>query len=75
MKKGGTYTITLDNNDIVVRLDRDLIDQEALARLLDYVELESIRKRSKLTEKQAERLAEEVNQAAWESSKPKFLEG
>ncbi len=75
MKKSNTYTITLEKNDIVVRLDRDLIDEEALARLLDYVELESIRKRSKLTEEQASRLTEEVDQAAWESSRPKFLEG
>ena len=74
MKKGGMYTITLDNNDIVVRLDRDLIDDAALKKFLDYVELESIRKRSKLTEKQAERLAEEVDRAAWKNSKPKFLE-
>ena len=74
MKKG-TYTITLDNNDIIVRLDRTLIDEEALTKLLDYVELESIRKRSKLTEEQAADLAKEVDQAAWESSKPKFLEG
>ena len=75
MKKSNTYTITLEKNDIVVRLDRDLIDEEALARLLDYVELESIRKRSKLTEEQASRLTEGVDQAAWESSRPKFLEG
>jgi hypothetical protein len=74
MKKSGMYTITLYNNDIVVRLDRDLIDDAALKRFLDYLELESIRKRSKLTEKQAARLAEEVDRAAWESSKPQFME-
>jgi hypothetical protein len=74
MKKVSMFTIAVDKKDIVVRVDRDLIDEKSLRRLLDYIELESIRKRSKLTEQQAARLAEEVDRAAWESSKPKFLE-
>ena len=74
MKKTGMYTIAVHKKDIVLRVDRELIDETSLRRLLDYIGLESIRKRSKLTEEQAARLAEEVDRAAWESSKPKFRE-
>lgn len=74
MNKVGMFTVAVNDKDIVVRVDRELIDETSLRRLLDYIELESIRKRSKLTEEQAARLAQEVDRAAWESSKPKFLE-
>ena len=74
MKKVGMFTVAVDDKDIIVRVDRELIDETSLRRLLDYIELEAIRKRSKLTEEKAARLAQEVDRAAWESSKPKFLE-
>lgn len=66
------YSIAVENADIVVRLNRNTIDQETLIRFLDYLELEAIRKRSQLTEAQAAELAADIDRAAWETLKPTF---
>ncbi len=68
------YNIAMDKNDIVVRLNGDLFDREELTKLLDYLELESLRKRSQLTEAQAAELAAEIKQRAWENTRQKFVE-
>jgi hypothetical protein len=74
MKQSEMYSIAVENEDIVIRLNGDLVDQDVLTKFLDYIELESIRKRSKLTEEQASALAEEVGRSAWDSTKQKFTE-
>jgi hypothetical protein len=53
MSKQTSYSISVEERDIVVRFNRSCIDLDALSRFLDYVELEAIAKRSKLTEEQA----------------------
>ena len=72
MSEQSNYTIRLENKDIVVRLNRESIDLEQLRMFLDYLELESIRKRSQLTGEQADQLALEIDQAVWESIQSKF---
>ena len=59
------YKIDSKDKDIIIRLDTDLIDKEALSRFLDYIELESIRKRSKLSKEQALKLAKKVDREVW----------
>ncbi len=66
------YSIVVENTDIVVRVNRNTIDQDALTRFLDYLELETIRKQSQLTDEQAAVLATEIERAAWEQLKPTF---
>ncbi|MEW6379763.1 MAG: hypothetical protein AB1611_09165 [bacterium] len=61
------YKIGYEGKEIVIRLSGDLIDRETLSRLLDYIELESIRKRSKLSDEQAAALTKDVNQEVWKS--------
>ena len=68
-----SYQINIERQDIVLRFRRDAIDEAALARFLDYLELESIRKQSQLTEKQAADLAKEIDKAVWASLKTSFL--
>ena len=72
MKQSETYSITREDEEVVIRVNGDMVDQEALTKLLDYLELESIRKRSKLTEAQAAVLAAEVDGNVWENTKEKF---
>ena len=72
MKQSETYSITREDEEVVIRVNGDMVDQEALTKLLDYLELESIRKRSKLTEAQAAVLAAEVDGNIWENTKEKF---
>jgi hypothetical protein len=71
MKSSEMYRVDVENKEIVVRLKAGLIEREAVTRFLDYLELESIRKRSRLTEEQAVALAEEVDRGLWESTKHK----
>jgi hypothetical protein len=68
------FDISVDRNNIIVRFKRDIVDQAALNRLLDYLELESVRKHSRLSEEQAVALSEEVNQAVWSSIKDSYSE-
>ncbi len=64
------YNITVDNQDIIVRLNRDIIDRDTLSKFLDYLELETIRKRSQLTVEQAAALADEIDRDEWSKIKP-----
>ncbi len=67
------YNITVDDRDIIVRFDRDLMDRDTLSKFLDYLELETIRKRSNLTVEQAATLAEEIDRDVWSKIKQKFV--
>jgi len=68
------YQLEYDNKDIVIRFERDSIDKTLLASLLEYLEIEQIRMKSKLTEKQAKQLAKQINQSVWEKIKEKYIE-
>ncbi len=74
MPRNTVYSIALEDTDIVVRLNRDIIDQETLTKFLDYLELETVRKRSQLTGEQAEALAAEIDGAVWNNLKPLFTQ-
>ena len=66
------YSIAVEDTDIVVRLNRNTINQDALRRFLDYLELETIRNQSQLTDEQAVELATNIDRAVWETLKPTF---
>lgn len=67
------YQLEYGNKDIVIRFDRDSIDKNLLASLLEFLEIEQIRMKSKLTEKQTRQLAKEINQKVWEKIKEKYI--
>ena len=60
------YRIDVEEQDLVVRVRRDVLDRDEVSRFLDFLELESIRRRSELTEEDAERLADEIDSSVWE---------
>jgi hypothetical protein len=60
------YRIDVEEQDLVVRVRRDALDRDEVSRFLDFLELESIRRRSELTEEDAERLADEIDSSVWE---------
>jgi hypothetical protein len=68
-----TYQITADQDTIIIRLPREMADVEELAALLDYLELEAIRRRSQLTPKEARYLAQDVKKGAWQQVKHLFV--
>ncbi|MEC4813290.1 MAG: hypothetical protein SAK29_08480 [Scytonema sp. PMC 1069.18] len=73
MQDFALYNITVDNQDVIVRFNRELIDQDTLSKFLDYLELETMRKRSNLTIEQAATLAEEIDRDVWLKIKQKFV--
>jgi hypothetical protein len=60
------YEIETEQDSIVIRLPRELANDEGLVRFLDYVEMQDIRQRSELSEEDAEKLAAEVKRDAWQ---------
>jgi hypothetical protein len=56
-----------DNDDVLIRFNKNMLNPESLKKLFDYLEFEAIRNASHLTEMQAESLAKEINQAVWEN--------
>jgi hypothetical protein len=69
-----SYTLAVDRQDLIVKFKRDVIDRDALGRFLDYIELESIRKKSQMSEAEAETLSREIDDAVWENIKHLFVE-
>ena len=69
-----SYKIAIEQGTVVVRFDRNAIDETALSRFLDYLELQSIRKRSQLSEDQAATLAAEINRSVWDTLKDTFAD-
>ncbi len=69
-----SYNVAFESRDVVVRFSRDVFDRELLTKFLDFLELEAIRRRSRLTQAQADELAEEINRAGWQRIKSDFLQ-
>lgn len=60
-----TYQVAVEQDSILVRMPANLFNREEIIRFLDYLEVESIRRRSQLTRAEAEQLADEIDQAGW----------
>jgi len=69
-----SFRVVMEQQDVVVRFRRDAVDIGALERFLDYLELESIRKRSHLSAEQAAALADEIDKSVWKSLRESFTE-
>ncbi len=66
------FQIESDQEDIILRFNRDLVDPASLSRLLNYVELSSLRQKSELTSEQADALSDEIDAAVWEKVQEKY---
>ncbi|MCA9962890.1 MAG: hypothetical protein KC423_01555 [Anaerolineales bacterium] len=68
------YQLTKEQNDIVLRFPQQLLDEQMLSDLLDYLELSAIRRKSHLTDQDVNQLATEIKQGAWQQVKYLFTE-
>jgi hypothetical protein len=50
----------------IVEISKDVVSREQISSILDYLMVESLRKKSGLTEDDADALAREVKRGAWE---------
>jgi hypothetical protein len=69
-----TYQIMAEQEDIVIRFPRCLVDEGELMRFLDYMDMESIRRQSAMSGNDANALAESVKQGAWQQVKSLFVD-
>lgn len=67
------YTLSKENNNIVIKVNQNLLSEEKLTKLLDYLTLENIRNISQLSQEQADKLADEIDQNIWKSLKNRIL--
>jgi len=67
------YDIAYDKNDIVIRFHETSVDRKLLANFLEFIELEQMRQKSKLTEEQVASLAREINRRVWDQLKHNVL--
>ena len=65
--------ITVDNQDIVIRIPKDSMSKAALANFLEYVELMALNQNSRLKQEQADNLARKINNSVWQSLRSKVL--
>ena len=63
------YSIASERDEIVVRFSKNIFNSDEITRFLEYLELESIRRRSQLTQEQADILAGEIDRAGWSNLK------
>lgn len=59
------FRVTTDEDSFVIRLPRAETDEQTLDKVLDYLELEQLRRQSQLGRDDAADLLAEVKQGAW----------
>ena len=65
--------MTLDNQDIVIRIPKHSMTQTALANFLDYIESVALNQSSRLIQEQADDLAREIDSSVWQSLRSNIL--
>jgi RAB protein geranylgeranyltransferase component A len=66
------YQITTSNQEVIITLNRSLIEQEKLEQFLDYLSIKAIQQKSQLSEESANQLMNEIDNALWENQKGLF---
>ena len=69
------YSIAYENQDIVIRLNKDSIDKKILSGFLEYIGMEEIRAKSRLTRAKAFKISKEINRNVWNQLKDRVLGG
>lgn len=66
-------TVETTETDVRVTIPRDAVPPKQLNAFLDWLRLEEIAQRSRLTETDADRLAEEAKAGWWTANKEKLI--
>ncbi len=67
------YRVAYEDSDLVIRIEKDSINKHLLSNLLEYLESEQIRQKSKMSRRQAKIIAKEINKNVWRPIKDKVL--
>ncbi|MDD5461153.1 MAG: hypothetical protein PHG00_05915 [Methylococcales bacterium] len=72
MSAAQPYQITTTNQEVVIKLNRSLIEQEKLEQFLDYLSIKAMQQKSQLSEEAANQLISEIDNTLWEKQKGLF---
>ncbi len=72
MSNNPYYNLSVDDQTIIIKIDKTAIDYQQLTQLLNYLELKSISQRSQITEEVAAELADEIDSTVWSKVKSKL---
>lgn len=64
--------VVRENNEIKISLPDNIMDLNEVQNVLDYFRYKEIASQSKATQKDADDLANEINQAWWDKNKHRF---
>ena len=66
------YQINASNKEVVITLNRSLIEQDKLEQFLDYLTIKAIQQKSQLSEESASQLIGDIDEARWKKQKGLF---
>lgn len=66
-------TVEKTSTDLLVTISKDAVPPKRLNALLDWLRLEEVVQRSRLTEADADRIAEEIKIGWWAANKDRFI--
>ena len=66
------YQINTSNKEVVITLNRSLIEQDKLEQFLDYLTIRAIQQKSQLSEESASQLISGIDELLWEKQKGLF---
>jgi hypothetical protein len=66
-------TVEKTDADLLVTIPKDAVPPKRLNALLDWLRLEEIAQHSRLTEADADRIADELKAGWWAANKDKFV--
>jgi hypothetical protein len=66
-------TVETTDTDVRVTIPKDAVTPKQLNAFLDWLRLEEIAQRSGLTEKEADRIADEIKTEWWAANKERFI--
>jgi len=66
-------TVEQAGNDLRVTIPKDAVPLKRLNAFLDWLRLEEIAQRSRLTEDEADRIANEIKSEWWAANKERFI--
>ena len=66
-------TVETTETGMLVTIPRDEVPPERVNSFLDWLRLEALARRSRLTEPEADRLADELKESWWAANKERFI--
>ena len=66
-------TVEKTDKDVRVTIPKDAVPPKQLNAFLDWLRLEEIAQRSRVTEEEADRIADEIKAEWWAANKDKFI--